>query len=140
MYNILKEVISSDTLRYLIIFIVLDCFFGVLRSIKEHSFNSTIGINGIIRKVGMMIAIIFFLTIDEMREINFVNYLPDSLIEIISIKQIGIADFFNILYLLFESNSILKNMYKCKLPIPKKLQDLLKKILKDFTSEIKEGE
>lgn len=140
MYNILKEVISSDTLQYLIIFIVLDCFFGVLRSIKEHSFNSTIGINGIIRKVGMMIAIIFFLTIDEMREINFVNYLPDSLIEIISIKQIGIADFFNILYILFESNSILKNMYKCKLPIPKKLQDLLKKILKDFTSEIKEGE
>lgn len=140
MYNILKEVISSDTLRYLIIFIVLDCFFGVLRSIKEHSFNSTIGINGIIRKVGMMIAIIFFLTIDEMREINFVNYLPDSLIEIIPIKQIGIADFFNILYILFESNSILKNMYKCKLPIPKKLQDLLKKILKDFTSEIKEGE
>ena len=140
MYNILKEVISSDTLLYLIIFIVLDCFFGVLRSIKEHSFNSTMGINGIIRKVGMMIAIIFFLTIDEMREINFVNYLPDSLIEIISIKQIGIADFFNILYILFESNSILKNMYKCKLPIPKKLQDLLKKILKDFTSEIKEGE
>ena len=47
---------------------------------------------------------------------------------------------FNILYIIFEILSIFKNMYRCKLPLPKKLKVFLEKMLKEFTSEIKEGE
>ena len=56
------DLISQDKgMRILIIVIVLDVIFGVLRAIKERKLNSTIGIDGIIRKVGMLISIIFSL-------------------------------------------------------------------------------
>ena len=50
----------------------------------------------------------------------------------------GIASVFTTLYCVFEILSVLKNMIKCKMPIPKKIQSFLEKLLKEFTSEIKE--
>ena len=34
----------------------------------------------------------------------------------------------------------LKNMIKCELPIPQKLQDFLEKIMSDYTDELKNNE
>lgn len=58
----------------------------------------------------------------------------------IEVKQIGIGVLFNILFIVYEIISILKNMVKCKLPIPKKLQSFLEKILNEFTTELKEND
>ena len=40
-----------------------------------------------------------------------------------------------IIYIIFEFLSVLKNMVLCKMPIPKKLQKFLNKLLKEFTQE-----
>ena len=134
------ELISNNKgIKVLIIFITLDVIFGVLRALKERKLNSTIGIDGIIRKVGMMISILFSIIIDEMLNIDLVNFIPETLKTNLSIGKIGIANLFSTLYIIFEVLSILKNMIKCKVPIPKKLQKFLEKILKEFTSEIKES-
>jgi phage-related holin len=58
----------------------------------------------------------------------------------IEVKQIGIGVLFNLLFIVYEIISILKNMVKCKLPIPKKLQSFLEKILNEFTTELKEND
>lgn len=130
---------NNDMFRILLIFISLDVVFGVLRAIREHKINSSIGIDGIIRKVGMIIAICVSICIDSIVGIDLIAFIPTEIKEFIHVDKVGISFLFNSLYIVFESLSILKNMYKCKMPIPKKVQKYLEKILKEFTEEIKEG-
>ena len=132
--------VHNKGVQLLIIFIVLDVIFGVLRSIKEGKLNSTIGIDGIIRKVGMIITICVCILVDVIISIDLISFIPDKVKEVLGLSKIGVSMIFNILYIIFEILSIFKNMYKCKLPLPKKLKVYLEKILKEFTSEIKEGE
>ena len=75
---------ENYTLKLLVIFIVIDVFFGILRSIKEKTLASSIGIDGIIRKVGMIASIIFCIIIDKM--IKNLNKYGDVL-EDVSLKK-----------------------------------------------------
>ena len=132
--------VHNKGVQLLIIFITLDVIFGVLRAIKEGKLNSTIGIDGIIRKVGMIITICVCILVDIIISIDLIGFIPDKVKEVLGLSKIGISMLFNILYIVFEILSIFKNMYKCKLPLPKKLKVYLEKILREFTSELKEGE
>ena len=132
--------VHNKGVQLLIIFITLDVIFGVLRAIKEGKLNSTIGIDGIIRKVGMIITICVCILIDIIISIDLIGFIPDKIKEVLGLSKIGVSMLFNILYIVFEILSIFKNMYKCKLPLPKKLKVYLEKILREFTSELKEGE
>lgn len=140
MNEYLSILINSDGLKILGIVITLDTIFGILRAIKEKSLNSCIGIDGIIRKVGMLISIIFLMAIDTIIHLDLIGFIPDSIKEICNFGQVGIADLFMILFIAFEILSIFKNMILCKLPIPKKLQQFLENAMKEFTGEIKENE
>lgn len=132
--------VHNKGVQLLVIFIVLDVIFGVLRAIKEGKLNSTIGIDGIIRKVGMIITICFCILVDTIVSVDLIGFIPENVKSVLGLSKIGVSMIFNILYIVFEILSIFKNMYKCKLPLPKKLKTYLEKILKEFTSEIKEGE
>lgn len=113
-------------------------FFGVLRAIKEKKVNSNVGIDGLIRKFGMMISCLFFMLIDLIMEINLVSFVPKEVLDFFKIESVGISTLFLYLFILYEALSILKNMIKCKLPIPKRLQEVLEKIFKKFTCELDE--
>ena len=132
--------VHNKGVQLLVIFIVLDVIFGVLRAIKEGKLNSTIGIDGIIRKVGMIITICVCILVDIIVSIDLIGFIPENVKSVLGLSKIGVSMLFNILYIIFEILSIFKNMYKCKLPLPKKLKTFLEKMLKEFTSEIKEGE
>lgn len=132
--------VHNKGVQLLVIFIVLDVIFGVLRAIKEGKLNSTIGIDGIIRKVGMIITICVCILVDIIVQVDLIAFIPENVKSVLGLSKIGVNMIFNILYIVFEIISIFKNMYKCKLPLPKKLKVYLEKILKEFTSEIKEGE
>ena len=140
MVEFILELFRNKAFITLIIFIVLDTIFGILRAIKERSLNSCIGIDGIIRKSGMLLSILFFFLIDKILEINLLGFIPKEVLSFIKLDQVGVGMLFSILYIVFESLSVLKNMYKCKLPIPAKLKNVIEKILSDFTEEIKKGE
>lgn len=128
---------KDNFLKILIAVICLDVVFGVLRAIKEKDINSTIGIDGILRKVGMLVTIMICLFIDTLIDINLIGFIPKEAREFIHLLKLGIGDFFGLLYIIFEALSVLKNMYKMKLPVPKFIQKALEKLLKDVTSEIK---
>ena len=138
MQDFLNLLINSNAIKVLVIFIILDTIFGILRAIREKKVNSAIGIDGIIRKTGMIICTIFFRLIDHILDINFIAFLPDSIKSFLNLNSVGIALIFIILFIVFEFLSILKNMIKCKMPIPKKLQSFLEKLLKEFTTELDE--
>lgn len=132
------NLLDSNCLKVLIAFIVLDVLFGVFRAVIEKATNSTIGIDGIIRKTAMIITIVVCLVLDYLIQIDLVCFFPAELKDLLHISKIGISELFAVLYILFESLSILKNMYRCKLPIPKPLKKWIEKLLKELTSEIKE--
>lgn len=133
---------NNDGMKVLVVVIVLDLILGVLRAIREKNVNSCIGIDGMIRKVGMLIVIVFLTIIDAIIDLNLIGFIPEQLRETLNFNEVGISSLFNVLFIIFEILSIFKNMILCKLPIPKKLQDYLEKIMKEFTGEIieKEGE
>lgn len=132
------NLLSNDGMKILILVIVLDLILGILRAIKEKELNSCIGIDGMIRKVGMLIVIVFLSMIDLIVKFNLIGFIPEMARNYLPIKEVGISGVFNLLFIIFEILSIFKNMILCKLPIPAKLQSYLEKIMKEFTSEIKE--
>lgn len=138
MNDILNLFYNNKNIQLLVIFITVDVIFGVLRAIKERTINSTIGIDGIIRKVGMIISIIVCIILDKIINIDLIGFIPNELKNYLSLDKVGIATLFNMLYVIFEILSIFKNMIKCNLPLPNKLKVVLEKLLKEFTNEIKE--
>ena len=140
MINFLQNLVNNNSFKILIIVIALDTIFGILRAIREKEVNSCIGIDGIIRKVGMLIAIVFLYLIDTIIIIDLIGFIPTDLKNILHFSKVGISELFNVLFVIFEILSIFKNAILCKLPIPKKLQVYLEKVMKEFTSEIKEKE
>lgn len=137
MLEVLQNLINNSSFKVLIIVIVLDTIFGILRAIKEKNVNSCIGIDGIIRKVGMMLSVIFLSMIDNIVHIDLIGFIPVDIKELLNLGKIGIMELFTIIFTVFEILSIFKNMILCKLPIPKKLQDILEKAMNEFTGEIK---
>ena len=138
--DFLNIIVVNKVFMILIICVCFDTIFGILRAIKQKKTNSAIGIDGMIRKSGMLISSIFMYLIDYILQLNFISFLPESILNFLNIKTLGIGSLFGILFVVFEFLSILKNMYLCGLPIPLKLKVFLEKVLKDFTKEIKEGD
>lgn len=134
----LKNLLNAEGFKILIIVIALDTIFGILRAIKEKGINSAIGIDGIIRKVGMLIAIVFLSLIDSIISVDLIGFIPEDIKNILHFGKVGIADLFTILFVVFETLSIFKNMILCKLPIPKKLQEYFEKLMKELTGELKD--
>lgn len=131
---------NTTSIKVLIIVILMDTVFGILRAIKERLLNSTIGIDGIIRKIAMILAVIFLIAIDFLVPLDFIGFIPQVIKDYINIDRVGINTVFSILFIVFEILSILKNMILCELPIPKKLQSFLEKIMNEYTEELYKDE
>lgn len=136
MQQYLQVIAKNDFVRMVLIWIVLDTILGCLRAIKQHRFNSAFGIDGGIRKVAMIVSIAFLMMVDVVVRINVISWLPEGLRQSIGLSKIGIGEFFCILFLLYESISILKNLYLCGCPSPKWLKVWLEKFLSNMTGEL----
>lgn len=132
----MQILIKNKVIQVMTIFIVLDVIFGILRSIKQHKTNSTIGIDGIVRKVAMLFTIATCMVLDYIVEIDLIGFIPSTLKDYLHVGRIGTADLFAFLYCIFEVLSIFKNMMKIGIPLPIKLKKFLEKLLKEFTNEI----
>lgn len=115
--------------------ILLDIFLGSLRALKEKKWNSTIGINGILRKTAMIGSSIFLIIIDSILKIDLLFFIPKEITNTLKLNEVGIFELFGIMFILYEITSILKNMVKCGLPIPKKIKRTIEKLLDNLTSE-----
>ena len=140
--SILNEGLSTNKIiQALIIIIMFDAVLGSIRALKEGKANSTIGINGLLRKVAMLLGMVFLLLADHIYKIDLLFMIPDEIANTIHLNNIGLTEVFGIMYILWESISVLKNMYLCGLPIPKFMKEKLETLLKNMTTELdkKEG-
>ena len=138
MNMILKLLAGNSFFRILLIAVTLDTILGVLRAIKEHKFNSCVGIDGAIRKSAMLLSVCLLMAVDVILNINVLFMVPQNYIEILGIHKLGICEFFSILFVLYEIVSILKNMTLCGLPVPEKIKRWVQKFLEDMTEELPE--
>ena len=129
---------ANPIFRLVALAVVFDTIMGVFRAAKERKFNSCVGINGAIRKVGMIISIIFLAVADKILSINLIGFIPATLWAEIGIQTpavIGMAEFFSLLFIAYEVVSILKNMTLAGLPV-KKLWETVKNFLEKYTEEL----
>ncbi|MCI9184532.1 MAG: phage holin family protein [Lachnospiraceae bacterium] len=124
--------------RMVALAIVFDTVMGVFRAVKERKFNSCVGINGAIRKVAMLVSIVCLSVADKILVINLIGFIPADIwgkAGMAAPAEIGMAEFFSILFIAYEVVSILKNMTLAGLPV-KKMWGLVKNFLGKYTEEL----
>lgn len=136
--EVINLVASHYFFKILIIAVLMDTILGVLRAIKEHKFNSCVGIDGAIRKVAMLLSVVFLVFVDSTVNIDFLFMIPEKYLQYIGLNRLGVCELFCLLYILYEIVSILKNMTLCGLPVPAKLKKWIQKFLDDMTEELPE--
>lgn len=135
MERVIMELASSVVIEMVVLAIVFDTIFGVIRAIKEHSFNSSVGIDGAIRKISMLISLVGLQIADLIMHINLIGFIPDEVLTHLPLEVIGLAEFFSLLYFSYEVVSVLKNMTLCGLPV-KKLWEVVSNFLNKYTKEL----
>lgn len=138
MNGFLIEMGQNPVLKLVCLFIVLDTVFGVLRAIKQTTFNSSFGIDGAIRKTAMIASVLAMFITDSIIGFNLLPFIPSDALKVVNLEDIGLTEFFGLLFVIYESLSILKNMALLGLPVPKFIKDKLENWLLKFTNEIKE--
>lgn len=137
--SVLGAIQQNNVIKLVILCVVIDTIFGFLRAVKEKRFNSNFGINGAIRKVGMLISIIALVLVDRIVNLNLIGFVPEQIRNYVSLQHVGTAEFFGILYICYETVSILKNMTLCGLPV-KKIWIAVRKFMNKYTDELVEYE
>lgn len=136
MNQIIMLLYSNSFFKILLLAVTLDTILGVLRAIKEHKFNSCVGIDGAIRKAAMVLSVLLLMATDVIMHINILFMVPEQYIKILGIDKLGVCEFFCLLFILYELVSILKNMTLCGLPVPSKTKKWVQKFLEDMTEEL----
>lgn len=125
----------NKIIKLVVVAIVFDTIFGVMRAIREKKFNSCAGIDGAIRKVGMLVSLVFMLLVDCIIKVNLIGFIPEEVRAYTGITAAGVAEFFSLLYIAYEITSIFKNMALCGLPV-KKVWEKVRAFLSKYTDEL----
>lgn len=125
--------------QLVVIMIVMDVVFGSLRAAKERSFNSSVGIDGGIRKIGMLLSLVCLVFVDILCPVNLIGFIPEAFRGYIHLQDITVMEFFALLYIVYEVLSVLKNMTLSGLPV-RRVWVTVKAFLKKNTGEFIEVE
>lgn len=135
--QIFAEAMASNVIfEALMIAVVLDTVLGVLRAIKFRQFNSSVGIDGAIRKVAMVVSVGILMLADLLIHVNLLAFIPEEYVHDLGVQKLGMCEFFCLLFTACECLSVLKNMVLCGLPVPKKVENRLRDFLANMTSEL----
>lgn len=127
---------QNTLVKLMVVSIVMDMIFGSLRALRERKFNSSVGIDGGIRKVGMLMCVVCLAFVDVLMPMNLIAFVPAKLRDLaFSPKEVTIMGLFALLFLLFETLSVLKNMTLSGLPV-RVVWEKVHKFLSKNTNEI----
>ena len=111
--------IQGGAVIWVVLFLTLvDVVLGILNSMKQHHFKSSINKSGIINKASVVVSILFFYVLDL----------------ILGLNNVGFSELFGGTICLSEMVSIIYNLQALSVPLPKSVIEFLDK----FTAENKE--
>lgn len=131
---------NNLVVKLLLLAVCADMVFGSGRAIKERHWNSSVGIDGAIRKAGMVASIVLFSMMDMVLSVDLLGWLPVTAKDFMSslgFVKAGVTELFGILYVLYELTSVLKNMMLCGLPVPAGIRQKIGSWLEVMTDETK---
>ncbi len=126
------------------IFIILmlavcaDTILGVLRAIKFRRFNSSVGIDGAIRKVAMLVSAAALMAADLVVHVNLAFMIPDTYLQAVGLTKIGLCELFCLLFIAYECVSILKKYAFVRSACPSKIKKLAGRIHGKYDSRTSE--
>lgn len=135
MMEFVSAAAHNRMMKLVVLAIIFDTVFGIMRAIRERKFNSCAGIDGAIRKIGMLISLVFMLAVDMLIKINLIGFIPEAIRGQLGLSSAGMAEFFALLYIAYEIVSIFKNMALCGLPV-KKVWEAVRNFLIKYTDEL----
>ena len=138
MRDLMLQFSNNIFIEILMLAICADTLLGVLRAIKFRQFNSSVGIDGAIRKVAMLVSAAALMGADLLVHVNLAAMIPDTYLKAVGLTKIGLCELFCLLFVIYECISILKNMLLCGLPVPAKLRSWLEEFLENMTAELPE--
>ena len=106
----------------LVVFLMIcDILSGIFKAIaQKRGINSTIGTNGLIRKAGVLLALLVFIVVDSLVELNFVSLIPSEVLDVFKLQQtcIGLSHVMLCFFGLFELVSLFENLGEIGVPLP----------------------
>ena len=138
MRDLMLQFSNNIFIEILMLAICADTLLGVLRAIRFRQFNSSVGIDGAIRKVAMLVSAAALMGADMLVHVNLAAMIPDTYLKAVGLTKIGLCELFCLLFVIYECISILKNMLLCGLPVPAKLRSWLEEFLENMTAELPE--
>lgn len=135
MINTMEIIHQHNIILLVALMVCADTVMGCFRAMKQHKFNSSFGIDGAIRKITMLLSLVFLVLLDTAVHINLVAFIPAEILAVVGLEIVGTTEFFGILYISYEAVSILKNMALCGLPV-KAVEEKMRAFLGKYTDEL----
>lgn len=136
--RLLGVLVNNIFVDLLFVAVCADMIFGTLRAAKYRCWNSTVGIDGAIRKAGMVASVLLFTLMDMLLRVDLLSWLPADIrnvMDTMGVVKMGITELFCLLFILYEATSVLKNMLLCGLPVPAGIREKLAVWLDNMTDE-----
>lgn len=114
-------------------------FIGYVKAYLKCQLNSSVGLDGLIRKAMILFSMLLFALLDEILCFNLLNQFPNELFNRFSksgLEKIGLMKVLGIGVILQEGTSILENLHELGLPIPSFLAKRIKGIKEVFYKEV----
>ena len=138
--RLLGVLVNNIFVDLLFVAVCADMIFGTLRAAKYRCWNSAVGIDGAIRKAGMVASVLLFTLMDMLLRVDLLSWLPADIrnvMDTMGVVKMGITELFCLLFILYEATSVLKNMLLCGLPVPAGIREKLAVWLDNMTDETK---
>lgn len=100
---------------------ICDILSGIFKAIaQKRGINSTVGTNGLIRKAGVLLALLVFIVMDSLIEFNFVTMIPSDVLSLFKLGEahIGLSHVMLGFFGLFELISLFENLGEVGVPLP----------------------
>ena len=116
-----KIVVPVGGMTLVVFLMICDILSGIFKAIaQKRGINSTVGTNGLIRKAGVLLALLIFIVMDSLIELNFVTLIPSEILSVFKLSQssIGLSHVMLGFFGLFELVSLFENLGEVGVPLP----------------------
>lgn len=133
-----EVVVPVAGLTLVVFLMVCDILSGIFKAVAmRRGINSTIGTNGLIRKAGVLLALLVFIVIDSLVELNLVTMIPTDLLSIFKLEetQIGLSHVMLCFFGLFELVSLFENLGEVGVPLPRFISKFIERLRNTLEGE-----
>ena len=92
MRDLMLQFSNNIFIEILMLAICADTLLGVLRAIKFRQFNSSVGIDGAIRKVAMVVSVGILMLADLLIHVNLLAFIPEEYVHDLGVQKLGCAN------------------------------------------------